>query len=77
VPRLAIEYLGLDDDPRLYIRVGDALELLDTAEPADLILSTCIPMSVPASGTWPGLSGKLPETPESGRLAGDQPVGHR
>jgi spermidine synthase len=28
VPRLAIEYLGLDDDPRLYIRVGDALELL-------------------------------------------------
>lgn len=37
VPRLAIEYLGLDDDPRLYIRVGDAVELLETAEPADLI----------------------------------------
>jgi spermidine synthase len=37
VPRLAIEYMGLDDDPRLYIRVGDALELLPTAEPADLI----------------------------------------
>ncbi|KJZ39114.1 MULTISPECIES: spermidine synthase [Pseudomonas] len=37
VPRLAIEYLGLDDDPRLYIRIGDALELLDTAESADLI----------------------------------------
>lgn len=37
VPRLAMEYLGLADDPRLYIRVGDALELLDTAESADLI----------------------------------------
>lgn len=37
VPRLAIEFMGLDDDPRLYIRIGDALELLDTAEPADLI----------------------------------------
>lgn len=37
VPRLALEYLGLDDDPRLYLRVGDALELLPTAERADLI----------------------------------------
>ena len=37
VPRLAMEYLGLADDPRLYIRIGDALELLDSAEPADLI----------------------------------------
>jgi len=37
VPRLAIEYLGLDDDPRLYIRIGDALQLLDSAESADLI----------------------------------------
>lgn len=37
VPRLAIEYLGLDDDPRLYIRIGDAMELLGSAEPADLI----------------------------------------
>jgi len=32
VPRLAIEFLGLDDDPRLYIRIGDALELLGTAD---------------------------------------------
>ncbi|MEE1867228.1 MULTISPECIES: spermidine synthase [Pseudomonas] len=37
VPRLAIEYLGLDDDPRLYIRIGDAMELLGSAESADLI----------------------------------------
>ncbi|BAN49079.1 spermidine synthase [Metapseudomonas resinovorans] len=37
VPRLAMEYLGLSDDPRLYVRIGDALELLDSAEPADLI----------------------------------------
>lgn len=37
VPRLAMEFLGLDDDPRLYVRIGDALELLESAEPADLI----------------------------------------
>ncbi len=37
VPRLAMEYLGLDDDPRLTIRIGDALQLLETAETADLI----------------------------------------
>lgn len=37
VPRLAMEYLGLDDDPRLYVRIGDALELLPSAEKADLI----------------------------------------
>ena len=37
VPRLAMEYMGLDDDPRLYVRVGDAIELLPTAEKADLL----------------------------------------
>tara|TARA_R100001244_G_scaffold51664_3_gene44957 strand:- start:6030 stop:6776 length:747 start_codon:yes stop_codon:yes gene_type:complete len=37
VPRLAMQFLGLDDDPRLTIRIGDALELLETAETADLI----------------------------------------
>jgi len=37
VPRLAMEYMGLADDPRLYIRIGDALELLASAESADLI----------------------------------------
>ncbi|WP_349571803.1 spermidine synthase [Azotobacter salinestris] len=37
VPRLAMEYLGLADDPRLTIRIGDALDLLPSAESADLI----------------------------------------
>ena len=37
VPELAVRYLGLQDDPRLYIRSGDATELLETAETADLI----------------------------------------
>ncbi|WPC03593.1 methyltransferase domain-containing protein [Pseudomonas benzenivorans] len=37
VPRLAMEFLGLEDDPRLTIRIGDALELLASAESADLI----------------------------------------
>lgn len=37
VPRLAMEFLGLDDDPRLTIRIGDALELLDSAERPDLL----------------------------------------
>ena len=50
LPRLAIEYLGLDDDPRLYIRIGDALELLDTAEPADLIFVDLYNDLGPAAG---------------------------
>lgn len=37
VPRLVMQYLGLDDDPRLTVRIGDALDLLDSAETADLI----------------------------------------
>lgn len=37
VPELASRYLGLTDDERLFIRIGDAVELLETAEPADLI----------------------------------------
>lgn len=50
VPRLAIEYLGLDDDPRLYIRIGDALELLDSAESADLIFVDLYNDLGPATG---------------------------
>jgi len=37
VPELAMRYLGLQNDARLYIRIGDAVELLDSAETADLI----------------------------------------
>lgn len=37
VPRLARQHLGLEEDPRLAIRIGDALDLLDSAAPADLI----------------------------------------
>lgn len=37
LPRMAIEHLGMTDDPRLTIRIGDALELIDNAETADLI----------------------------------------
>lgn len=37
VPDLAMRYLGLQDDSRLYVRIGDAVELLETAETADLI----------------------------------------
>ncbi|MBX8499989.1 spermidine synthase [Pseudomonas cichorii] len=59
VPRLAIEYMGLDDDPRLYIRIGDALELLDTAETADLIFVDLYTDVGPGAGhlAWSFLQG--------------------
>jgi len=50
VPRLAMEHLGLEDDPRLYIRVGDAMELLESAEPADLIFVDLYTDTGPAVG---------------------------
>ena len=37
VPDLAMRYLGLQNDSRLYVRIGDAVELLESAETADLI----------------------------------------
>ncbi|HKM38032.1 MAG TPA: spermidine synthase [Thiopseudomonas sp.] len=37
LPRIAMEHMAMTDDPRLTIRIGDALELIDTAETADLI----------------------------------------
>jgi spermidine synthase len=37
VPQLAMDHLGLEDDERLTIRIGDAVELLSSAEKADLI----------------------------------------
>lgn len=50
VPRLAQEFLGLGDDPRLYIRVGDALDLLESAEQADLIFVDLYTDTGPAPG---------------------------
>ncbi|TWI51006.1 spermidine synthase [Pseudomonas duriflava] len=37
VPQLARDHFGLGDDPRLHIRIGDAVDLLETCEPADVI----------------------------------------
>lgn len=37
LPRMAMQHMGMSDDPRLTIRIGDALQLIDTAESADLI----------------------------------------
>ena len=67
VPRLAMEFMGLDDDPRLYIRIGDALDL-------------CRPVHRCRSGRRaPGLEfpAELSAAAESGRLADHQSVGHR
>jgi len=50
VARLAGEYLGLREDPRLYIRIGDALQLLDSAEPADLIFVDLYTDTGPSAG---------------------------
>ena len=50
VPRLAMEYLGLEDDPRLTIRIGDALDLLDSAETTDLIFLDLYTDTGPAVG---------------------------
>lgn len=37
IPRLAREHLWLRDDPRMTLRIGDAVEALAECEPADLI----------------------------------------
>lgn len=49
VPRLAREFMALAEDPRLYIRIGDAIELLDSAETADLIFVDLYTDSGPAA----------------------------
>ncbi len=50
VPRLAMEFLGLDDDPRLTIRIGDAQELLESAEKTDLLFVDLYTDHGPATG---------------------------
>jgi len=50
VPRLAMQFLGLGDDPRLTLRIGDALELLASAETADLIFLDLYTDTGPGAG---------------------------
>lgn len=50
LPRLAMDYFGMSDDPRLTIRIGDALELIDSAETADLIFLDMYSDSGPSVG---------------------------
>jgi spermidine synthase len=68
VPRLAIEYLGLDDDPRLYMRIGDAWSCCP-AEKADLLFVDLYTDHGPGSGTWPGISWRTARS-SSTRAAG-------
>lgn len=49
LPALAQEHLGFKDDPRVFVRIGDALELIDSAEPADLIFMDLYTDSGPSS----------------------------
>lgn len=50
LPRMAMDYLGMTDDPRLTIRIGDALELIDSAETADLIYLDMYTDTGPSAG---------------------------
>ncbi|MDM8347900.1 spermidine synthase [Pseudomonas sp. sp1636] len=50
VPRLAMQHMGLSDDPRLTIRIGDALELLESAEKTDLLFVDLYTDHGPATG---------------------------
>ena len=45
-----LKFLGLTDDPRLTIRIGDAMTLLATAETADLIFLDLYTDTGPAAG---------------------------
>ena len=53
LPRMAMEHLAMTDDPRLTIRIGDALELIDTAETADLIYLDMYTDLGPSAGHLP------------------------
>lgn len=50
LPRIAMDYLGMSDDPRLTIRIGDALQLIDSAETADLIYLDMYTDAGPSAG---------------------------
>ncbi|MFC3608936.1 spermidine synthase [Stutzerimonas tarimensis] len=50
VPRLAESLLGFQSDPRITLRIGDALALLPAAEPADLIFIDLYTDTGPSAG---------------------------
>lgn len=50
LPRIAVQYMGMSDDPRLTIRIGDALKLIDSAETADLIYLDMYTDTGPSAG---------------------------
>lgn len=70
VPRLAAQFLGLADDPRLFIRIGDALELLDSAESADVLFMDLYTDSGPAAAhlAWNFLQACQAKLSENGWL---------
>lgn len=70
VPRLAMQYLGLRDDPRLTLRIGDAAELMPSAERCDLLFVDLYTDSGPAAAhlTWAFLEGCRAQLNEGGWL---------
>lgn len=50
LPRIAMQHMGMSDDSRLTIRIGDALELIDSAETADLIYLDMYSDTGPSAG---------------------------
>ena len=50
LPRIAMQHMAMSDDPRLTIRIGDALHLIDSAETADLIYLDMYTDSGPSAG---------------------------
>ena len=50
LPRIAMQHMAMTDDPRLTIRIGDALHLIDSAETADLIYLDMYTDSGPSAG---------------------------
>ncbi len=70
VLRLAQQHMGFAEDERMTIRVGDALELLDTAEQADLVFLDLYTEEGPSRGhtTWEYLAKCHDQLSEGGWL---------
>lgn len=76
LPRMAMEHMAMTDDPRLTIRIGDALELIETAETADLIYLDMYTDLGPSAGIWRGGFNSMSKQTEPWRLADYQSVGY-